>query len=331
MKYVFLLSSIVLVFIFSGCSGSRQVFEPEHIDSEWKHYKDSDVEVCDVTSDVAILDNYKVLTKDGVLNVEVKPPYRVLSKSDGWILSSTVEGKLKLQSVLDSDIQDLDLKKTIATASVSGDTLAVLFADNEMAIYSLADKKLLFKEMGGSAYANDTHIVKPFFMRGLAIFSTLDGKIVIVDLKKNKRLRSAIVSSKSYFNNIIYFNLVDNKIISATGSKIYSLSKTQEREKYEARYVTSKGNNIYLATKQGEIVWLNPSLVENKKVKFPFAHFLGLIVNDENVYALEKEGYLIVLNRDLSSYKIYEVDLDDGHTFIGNDKFYTADKIIYVK
>ena len=331
MKYIFLLSSVVLVFIFSGCSGSRQVFEPAHVDGEWKHYKDNDVEVCDVASGVATLDNHKVLTKSAVLDVEVKPPYRVLSKSDEWVLSSTVEGKLKLQSILGKDTEDFDLKKTIATANVDGDTLAVLFADNEMALYNIPDKKLLFKESGGSAYANDTRIVKPFFMRGLAIFSTLDGKIVIVDLEKNKRLRSAIVSSKNYFNNIIYFNLVDNKIISATGSKIYSLSKTQEREKYEARYVTSKGKDIYLATKQGEIVWLNPSLVENKKVKFPFAHFLGLIVNDNNVYALEKEGYLIVLNRDLSSYKIYEVDLDDGRTFVGNDKFYTSDKIIYTK
>lgn len=331
MKYIFLLFSVVLLTFFNGCSSSKQVFEPKKIESEWQHCKDSEVEIKDVSSDVALLSDNKVLTKVKILDVKVKEPFRVLSQSDGWVLSSTVEGKLKLQSISNKDEEEFELKKTIATASVDGDTLAVLFADNEMALYRLSDKKLLFKEMGGSSYANDIRIVKPFFMRDLVIFSTLDGKIVIVDLKRNKRLRSAIVSSKNFFNNVIYFKLIDNKIVSATGNKIYSLSKRQEREKYEARYVIDDGKNIYLATKQGEIVWLNSSLVENKKVKFPFAHFLGLIVNDTNLYALEKEGYLIVFSKDLESYKVYEVDLDDGKTFVAEDRFYTADKVIYVK
>ncbi|MEO1954631.1 MAG: hypothetical protein ABGW74_07995, partial [Campylobacterales bacterium] len=133
------------------------------------------------------------------------------------------------------------------------------------------------------------------------------------------------------FNNIIYFDFVANKIIAPTGHKILSLAKKELRVKYDIRNVIDDGKNIYLSTKQGEIVSLTPDLQLNKKVKFPFAHFLGMIMGVNNLYVLEKEGYIIELSKDLLEYKIYEVDVEDGYIFIDDKVFYIDDEYILVE
>lgn len=332
MKKLLILSFISLsLILFTACS-SKKVFEPEDVKDDWEIYGDIDESIIDVTSSVALLENRKVLAKDRSIDISVDEGYRVLSKSDGWIISSKIDGKLKLQYIDAANIvEEFELKKTIASASVDDDTLAVLFADNEMALYSIKTKELLLKEQGGNTLAVDARIVSPYFLSAVVLFATLDGKVVIVSRDTNKKLRSSIVSSADNFNNIIYFNIIDRKIIAATATQILSLSKNEFREKYEIRNVAFDGSDIFLTTKNGEIVSLTPDLQLNAKLKFPFAHFLGLIVHNDKVYALEKEGYLIVAPTDLSSSEIYEVDVEEGFVFVGDTKFYIDDEFISVE
>lgn len=327
---IFLLLSTSLVF-FSACS-SKRVFEPNNVDDDWENYGAIEERIIDVTSSVAMLENRKVISKYENLNITIDEGYRILSTSDGWIISAKTDGNLKLQQIDASNIvEEFELKKTIASASVDDDTLAVLFADNEMALYSIATKELLLKEQGGSTIAVDARIVSPYFLNTVVIFATLDGKVVIVSRETNEKLRASIVSSADAFNNIIYFDIIDRKIIAATASQILSMSQQEVREKYEIRNVAYDGISIFLTTKQGELVSLTSDLQFNGKLKFPFAHFLGIIIHNDTVYALEKEGYLIVAPTDLSSYKIYEADIEEGFVFVGEKKFYINDEYISVE
>jgi len=328
--FIFLLFSVSLVF-FSACS-SKRVFEPENVNDDWEKYGVLDESIIDVTSSIALLENRKVMSKDSNIDITIDEDYRILSQSDGWVISAKIDGKLKLQQIdASSIIEEFELKKTIASASVEDDTLAVLFADNEMALYSIKTKELLLKEQGGSTIAVDARIVSPYFLNAVVVFATLDGKVVIVSRETNKKLRASIVSSADSFNNIIYFDIIDRKIVAATASQILSMSKQEVREKYEIRNVAYDGISIFLTTKQGELVSLTSDLQLNGKLKFPFAHFLGVIVTDNKVYALEKEGYLIVAPTDLSSYKIYDVDVEEGFVFVGENKFYINDEYISVE
>ena len=328
-KYILFASIFAL--LFSACS-TKEVYEPLYLDKDWEKYENADANIVDKSLNIALLDNSKVLVNDGTLDVEIAQTHRVISHSDGWVISSSLDGNISLVSVKDNTkIEQFELKKTIASATVNGDNLAVLFADNEIAIYSIASKKAIFKEQGSKSLVVDARIVNPYFMNDLVLFSTLDGKVIIVNSKLKKKLRTVIVSSEDNFNNIIYFNVIDNKIIAATSYKILSLSDKEVREKYEIRSVVNDDKNMFITTKQGEVISLTPDLQVNAKIKFPFAHFLGMISHGDKLYILEKEGYMIVLDKDMYNYSVHEVDLEDGFVFVADKLFYVADEKISVE
>ncbi len=329
-KLLFLSLSLVLVFL-SACS-SKRVYEPKNVKNDWDKYGELDQVIIEITSNVALLENRKILTKDDIIDVKVPKGYRLLASSDSWVISSTIDGNLKLQFIDDESMnEDFNLSKTIASASVEDDILAVLFADNEMALYAISSKELLLKEQGGTTLIVDSRTVTPQFLGGVVVFPTLDGKITIIDIKNRKKLRSTIISSEENFNNVLSFNLINQKIIATTAYTILAMSKDEKREKFEIRNVAYNKKDIFLTTKHGEIVSLTSDLKQNAKLKFPFAHFLGLIVTEEKVFALEKEGYIVVAPKDLSTYEVYEVDIDEGFVFVTEDKFYVNDAYISVK
>lgn len=329
----YLLISLITIFalLFSACS-SKEVYKPVHVEDDWENAGSSDVTIKNISPDAALVEDRKVLASGKALDITIPEDDKLLGYSDGWVISANIDGNLTLQYSADSSmVEKFKLKRTIATASVKNDILAVLFTNNEMALYSIANKSLLLKEQGDAPIVVNSKIVKPYFKDDLVLFSTLDGKVVVINSKSKKKLRTIIVSSEEYFNNIIYFNLVDNKIIAATGHKILSLAKKEIRVSYDIKNVVSDGKDIFLSTKQGDVISLTPDLQQKAKLKFPFAHFLGMIVNDDKLYILEKEGYIIEISKDLLKYKVYDVDVDDGYVFISNKIFYVDDEYISVE
>ncbi|WP_428739222.1 hypothetical protein [Sulfurimonas sp.] len=329
-NYLFFIVAIATL-VLGGCS-TKEVFEPQVVENDWGKKSTIGSDIVDRAYNAALLDNRKVLDKHGIYDINIDEDKRILSVSDGWIISTSIDGNVSLTSTNDHNVTKyFDLKNTVAAASVKDNILAVLFATNDMALYDLNTQELLLKEQGTKALAVDMKIVNPYFMNDLVIFSTLDGKIVIINTTTKKRLRTAIISSADKFNNVIYFNILDNKIIAATGTKILSLAQKETRRKYEIRSIIDDGKLIYLATKQGNVISLTPDLQVVKKAKFPFAHILGMISADDKLYLLEKEGYLIEIQKDTFSYKIYEADIDDGFVFVGDKVFYVDDTQISVE
>ena len=324
---IFLLALLVLL---SACS-TKEVYEPKKLSDEWKKTAAMDESIVDTSQNVALLENRKVLAQTGELNVTIPENQRLISLSDNHVISASIDGNVTLISIEDGSKINLDLKKTIAGASISGNILAVLFANDDIALYDTDTKEILFKEQGGKVIANDMRIVNPFFLNDLVIFSTLDGKVVIVNSKLRKRLRTVIVSSEDYFNNIIYFNIADNKILAATSYKLLAMAQKELRQKYEIRNIVFDGKLIYITTKQGQILALTPDLQVDSKIKLPFAHFLGMISHDGKLYILEKEGYMIVVDKKSFSYTVHEVDINDGFVFVGNNVFYVDDEKILVE
>ena len=312
---------------FSACS-TKEVYKPKKVANDWDKISSMNENIVDTSDNVALLEDRRVLTQNGELNVTIPLNQRLIALSDEKIISASIDGNVTIQSTKNSNVEHLELKKTVAAATVSGNILAVLFANDDIALYDIQSKEILFKEQGGKAIANDMRIVNPFFLNDLVIFSTLDGKVVIVNTKLKKRLRTVIVSSNNYFNNIIYFNLADNKILAATSYKMLSMSQKELRQKYEIRNIVFDGKLIYITTKQGEVIALTPDLQVDSKIKFPFAHFLGMISHKGKLYILEKEGYMIVVDKKSFKYTVHEVDIDDGFVFVGKDLFYVDDKKI---
>ncbi len=330
-RYYSFIAVVAIITLLSGC-GSKEYYIPDDTVGSWDASGSLDGKIVDVTADGAVLDNGDIVTKNALLQIVLAPSYRFLSSSDGWVISSTSEGNVTLESIQSKDKKvNFNLKKTVAAASVKDDILAVLFANNEMAVYSIASQELLFKEQGNAPIAVDSRIQNPYFLNDLVLFLTLDGKIVIVNTEAKKVIRSMIVSSEAHFNNIVHFNVAGNTLIAATPYKIFSLGSKEVRESYEVRDMVFKDDVIYICTKQGEIISLTPSLQKIAVKKFNFAHFLGLIVTDERVYALEKEGYMISLDKELLAFKVYDVDIEDGFVYSADKTFFVNDMFLKLK
>ena len=129
MKKYILFASIFGV-LFSACS-TKEVYEPLSLSTDWEKYENADATIIDKSLNIALLDNSKVLVKEGVLDIAIDKSHRVISHSNDWIISSSIDGNTSLISVNDNTkIEQFELKKTIASATVNGDNLAILFSDN---------------------------------------------------------------------------------------------------------------------------------------------------------------------------------------------------------
>jgi len=332
MKLTTIALSIGAVLLLSGCS-QKEVYKPENVKGEWRNAGHLTASITQTTQTAALLDNGRLLTKDGEKNIKVPEEYRLLNANDAWIITESPEGNLVLFPENGSDAKvTFEFKRQIAAASIQDDIVAVLFGNNEMALYSLESKKLLFKERANAPIAVDSRIANPYFIKELVLFLTLDGKIVIVNSELKQVLRSVVVSSDEYFNNITYLNVIDNHLVASTGTAVLALSQKEAREKYEIRNIAYTAEGIWLTTKQGEVIALSPTLQFKAKKKFPFAHFVGISVQNDRVYVLEQQGYMMALTKNLLAYDIYDVDMDsDNKIFVGDGRFYFDDRYINIK
>ena len=327
-QYLFL---ALAVLVFSACS-TKEVYKPKVVADDWDKTESISDDIIDTAANVALLDNRHVLTKKGETNIVIPENQRVVSLSNGKIISASIDGNVTVSDLESGAKESYMLKKTIAAASIKDNILAVVFANNDIALYDTDEKSLIFKEQSGKAIANDRRIVNPYFFNDLVMFPTLDGKTIIVKVDAKKRLRTSIISSEPYFNNVIYFKLADNKLLGATSYKLLVLSKKELRQKYEIRNVGVDSDRIYVTTKQGEVIALTQDLQVESKIKFPFAHFLGMIAYKDKLYILEKEGYLIVVDKSNFDYTVHEVDIDeDAFVFVGDDVFYVEDEKIILE
>lgn len=133
MKLSTLALSLGAVLLLSGCS-HKEVYKPEDIKGEWRNAGRLSASIVQSTESAALLDNGRLLTKSGEKNVKIPEEYRLLNADDTWIVTQSPEKNLVLfPSEGKGDPLTLELKREVAAASVQNDTVAILFANNEMA------------------------------------------------------------------------------------------------------------------------------------------------------------------------------------------------------
>jgi len=331
MKYLWAGLSVFSILLLSGCS-QKEVYKPENIKGEWRTAGRLSAPISQVAQSGAVLANGNILTKAGEKKQKIPADFRLLNITDGWIITQNSTNDLEL--IPEDGVSEhviIDLKRTVAAASIQGDTLAILFGNNEMSLFSLQTKKMTFKESSNAPIAVDARIANPYFLKDLVVFLSLDGKIVIVNVTDKKLLRSIIVGSEEYFNNITYLNVIENTMVASTGNTVLSLSEKENREKYDVRDIAYTEDGIWLTTKQGEVIALSPTLQYKGKKKFPFAHFVGISIQNDRVYVLEQGGYMIALSKNLLSFDVYDIDMKHNAVFVGDRKIYFDDRYIEIK
>jgi len=327
MKKIFYFLTFFLL-IFTGCS-SKQYFEPEDTYSYKGTTLDLNSAIIDLNSDGATLEDKSFISKEGLLN-NSKENYKFLNFSDNTIISADSSATIHLKNEQLDEVFLFD--KNIISASKNKNLLAFGSIDNSITLYDIQTKRTIFKEYSKHSSVNNIKIANPIFLNTVVLYPTLDGKVVILDLKTNTIIKTINIDPSSDINNIIFLKEINDTLIAATSKKLFSFvnGKVNIKE-LDVQNVIIDKKNIYVATLDGEIIKYDFFLTKIDSKKFRFAKINALAFGT-SLYALESQGFLIRISEDFKTVKIFDFSFDEEEKVIAIDnKIYFEDEYIILK
>ena len=325
---VFIIAGVAL-FIFSGCS-SKQYFEPEKSFSASAATKGASFDIAVATREGATLKNSGYIDNYGMGSASLGEGYSFVNSDESYILASNKEGYLKVIDRASGEaILLVALHKPIVSAAVKGNKIFYLLQNNVFGVYEIKGNKKIAEHRSDYAFAIDSRAANPIFVDGLIIVPTLDGKILISSMQDPNMTKVMYISSEDSFNNLIFLDRIGDVLVAATPSRVVSLGSSGPSS-YDAGIsdVAVDNTNAYIFEKNGEIVRVDAALNPIANIKFKFAKYVAGKVSKDRVYALDYKGSLIVLNKELSAYKIYDVGSVDSPVFMTSTKLYKDGKVI---
>ena len=285
--------------------------------------------IVDVLREGATLQNGQFISEQGLEPYKLPKGYLFIKRSGDYYLAAD---KCHTVVVIDAKskkrvfTKDFKMKAPVA-ANYKDGKLALVFDNDSLLLLDTTTGQTIYSSTQSPDIAVDTKIANPYFLGKLVIFPTLDGKIVVVDSESGKELRTLIVGTHKYFNNVIFLDVIDEKLIAATPNKIISVTpqftNSLDVELSDVLYVK---NRVYLLTKDGRIILTDPELNPLKERKFNFAHYTGAIYG-EFIYLIEKSGYIIAVDKDLRAANVFELpEAIDNYIFTAHDTLYYDDK-----
>ena len=324
MKYIKYLLPVLALLILSGCGTKRQNFEPTSLSGEIDYDGSLPSSIIDVVRGGATLENGQIITKTGLIDVRLPKGYTFLGDSNERYLATSQCSDL---IIIDKNSAILYKKKfdvVVASASLKNDMLAVVLGNNSVQLIDIKTDKVLYKKSGDKVYAHDSKIAAPYFLTSLVIFPTLDGKLLIIDLKKNKLLRDVVIKSEKFFSNVIYLDVIGDRLVAATKQRVVSINpKSMAFLDEEVKDVIILENRVFVFTKDGRVILTDADLKVIKSKKFKFAAFVGTI-HGEYIYVIERGGFLIATDLNLVTSNVYKLP-DEIESFV----FTTDDKLFY--
>jgi outer membrane protein assembly factor BamB len=319
------------VLLFSGCS-SKQYFEPENTYSASIAESSYGATITDISRDGATLADGHYIDKNGISSIVLGEGYRFLSESRHYVLAANENGKLKVIDKKSGKVfKEITFEMPIVSASIKNGMIAYVLNNNAFGLYSLKDAKKIIENRSERTFAIDARAASPLFIDTLVVMPMLDGKLIIFDIRDPETVKVVYLSSDKIFNNIVYLSRTGDTLVAATPKKLLTLGTEGEFD-YRANIaeVVIAQNHIYLFTKEGEIIKFNTLLDELARKKFTFAQYSAATVTDGKVYALDKQGSLIVLDKKLKKYKIYDVGEVETPVYIAGNKLYKDGKMIHL-
>jgi len=320
-----LLASTIATLIFSGCS-SKQYYEPKNTSSlsttnmgdELVHY----------SRDAATLASGKVLTKTQAVQLQLEEGFYFINHSNRAAITADLQGNCNIVTEKGT-VASAKFPKALVAGTLIGQFLVYVLQNNNYGIYDFKKQSIIYNNKANKAYAIDRRIANPLQVDKLVVIPTLDGKLTILDLATLKIVKEMYVSTESSLNNIIFLNKLNNTLIAATPNKVLSVSAKGKKELNTAvSEVIIDNGNIFVFAKDGRVLQVTEDLTINAEKKFKFAHFSVAAVDAEKVYALDKQGFLIVANRNLNKHKVYSVSDVEDYAFVSQGKLYYDGEII---
>ncbi len=328
-EIVTLVVASIVAFGFFGCS-SKQYFEPEKSFSASGATRGGSFDIANASRDGATLTNNSYIDQYGIGTTTLGEGYRFVNSDSAHILASNDEGNLKVIDRASGEaVLLVALHTPVVSAAVHGNTIVYLLQNNVFGVYEIQGNKKIAEHRSDYAYSIDSRAANPIFVDGLIVVPTLDGKILISSLRDPNMTKVMYISSENGFNNLIFLDQIGDVLVAATPSRVVSLG-TSGANSYDTGVsdVAVSDNDGYIFDKNGEIVRVDSKLNPTANIKFKFAKYVAGQVYNDKVYALDYKGSLIVLDKALTTYKIYDVGSVSSPVFMGGGKLYKDGKII---
>ncbi len=223
----------------------------------------------------------------------------------------------------------------IYAATKKDNQVAVVFENGKYGLYDLQTQKMKFIFDGDSVLSVRYLHTKPLFYKDLILFPLLSGNVAVVELKNAKFIRSLNISQNQFNDNVIFLKIVNNQLFMATPSKLVLFNPSFLID-YSAdiKHITDYNGFIYIFGADGEIVKLNSSLKEIKKIKLPYASFYAPSICKGNIWTVERGGYLIKITPELNV-SVYTGNnfntSSDAELKIEGCKIYNEDKVFMIE
>ncbi len=328
-----ILSIAAAAIMFGGCS-SKSYFEPKQVEGKVDFDSKISSKLVSVNAQGATMENGQFVTKKGIGKFALPKGFEFLSQTGSLVVASNDFGDVIVLDDSGKEIAKHNFDLKIATAAAKDGKLALIATDNTSVLYDYQTSSVLFKQKNDTAFAVDSKIAAPYFLEALVIFPTFDGKLLVVDTNEKKIVRDVVISSEKNFNNVIFFDIIDNKLVAATPTKVVSINpKTANFLDADVADIIFVKEGIYVFTKDGKIILTDTDLRILKEKKFPFARFVG-VIHGKYIYAVEKEGYLIATDINLGTSNIFKFSAPfygmsstfDGFLFTSGDSIFYDNK-----
>jgi len=331
MKKALYLTLFVILSLSTGCS-SQKSYEPAMAYSAPEAISEHGRDSAKVSRSGVTFSNGQFVTKKGEGKVRLPKGFYYVNQSSKYILAASESAEILIINATNRRvIKKGKLSFPLVSGAIHGDNIIYMLQNDVFGVYSISQGRSSIDAKVGQAYAIDTRVCNPMVLAGgkLMAVPTLDGKLLLINPKNPKGAQSIGIGSKGMFNNVIFLSHLGNRIIAATPKKLVSAMRGSNH-KYDANIadVVMSGSMIYLLTQDGWIVKLTPTLQVVARKKFQFAQFLSIAVVSGKVYAIDKQGSLIVTDSSLERSKTYSVGEVEDYTFVSGSRLYIDDKVI---
>ena len=329
MRLYLIITTLLLSVIFSGCS-SKKYFEPANTSKATGAISAHTGKARYLTRDGVTFDNNKYISKYGSGDIILKDNEIYLSESKNYLFTTDQYGKLFITNKKSKKVvKSIKFDVPIVSVALKDGLIVYLLQDNTFGIYKISNDTKLVENKAEDAFAVDSRIASPMFIDNLAVVPTLDGKLLIMDMYHPENAKVIYISSSNKLNNVIYLSRVGNLLVTATPNRVMTIGTAEgEFSKRGISEVAISKGAIYLFTKAGEIIKMNSSLKQVAYRKFKFAHFSTGTAFDGRVYALDQKGSLIVLDKNLKKYHIYDIGEVEDFAFASHKRVYKDNMII---
>ncbi len=328
-----LIFTLLLSFLFLGCSTKRQYFEPsdENITGDMKFNGSLPSEIVSISKDGATLKDGEVISKNGLVkNFKILKSEKFLGEYDGNFVVTDINGTLKVVSGTGAVKFEKALGRQALSANIRGDDLALVMSDDSIMLIKLSSGAVVLDHKVGDAFAIDSRVASPLFINQLIAYPALDGLVSIAENVGGRSARDFVVSNQPFFNNIIALENKGDNLYAVTATRLMLVSPTgNKNHNVDIKDVIFSGDRIYLFLKDGRVELLDRGLNLIKSHKFTFAQFSGALLSGGYLYIIERNGYVIRVDENLEGQAIYELNGEfDDKSFIAGSSFYYDDKIL---